>query len=433
MISSAHPSPAKAPSSFYYGWVIVGLAHVTLAFHVTTRFSFGIYQVPLIQEFGWSRGALGGAFALGLGTYAVLAPYTGSLLERHGPRAVMPWGCIVLGAAMAGSFFVSSLWHVYLFTGLLGGLGLSLSGFATHSAIMPRWFVRMRGRATGVALSGIGVGLLVLSPAIERAIAHWGWRAAYLWLGLAILLAIAPANFLLMRDNPEEKGQGPDGGPPRPPEALSAARGGRSGKGVREVFGTLRGDVRFWALVLLVFFIGLNANTLLSQLQLYLVDARYPTATAALIFGAVGFIRMLGSVVGGWVGDWIGRGRGVALSGAITAAGLVFLMALPALRGGFLNGLLFALLFGVGFGAMSSCYSALSGDCFEGPAYGVIVGFLEICYGLGGVVGPPLAGLMFDLTGNYYVPFSVISLGMVGSIFLGLFLQRELDRRKAAA
>ncbi|MBI3025377.1 MAG: MFS transporter [Candidatus Tectomicrobia bacterium] len=379
MISSAHPSPAEAPSSFYYGWVIVGLAHVTLAFHVTTRFSFGIYQVPLIQEFGWSRGALGGAFALGLGTYAVLAPYTGSLLERHGPRAVMPWGCIVLGAAMAGSFFVSSLWHVYLFTGLLGGLGLSLSGFATHSSIMPRWFVRMRGRATGVALSGIGVGLLVLSPAIERAIAHWGWRAAYLWLGLAILLVIAPANFLLMRDNPEEKGQGPDGGPPRPPEALSAARGGRSGKGVREVFGTLRGDVRFWALVLLVFFIGLNANTLLSQLQLYLVDARYPTATALL------------------------------------------------------NGLLFALLFGIGFGAMSSCYSALSGDCFEGPAYGVIVGFLEICYGLGGVVGPPLAGLMFDLTGNYYVPFSVVSLGMVGAIFLGLFLQRELDRRRAAA
>ncbi|OGL63832.1 MAG: hypothetical protein A3I72_13065 [Candidatus Tectomicrobia bacterium RIFCSPLOWO2_02_FULL_70_19] len=431
MTSGARPLSAGT-SALYYGWVIVALAHVTLAFHVITRFGFGIFQVPLIQEFGWSRGALGGAFALGLGVYAFLAPYTGSLLERHGPRAVMPWGCLILGAAMAGSFFISSLWHVYLFTGLLGGLGLAVSGFATHSAIMPRWFVRMRGRATGVMLSGIGVGILVLSPAIERAIALWGWRTAYLLLGLAIFLAIAPANFLLMRDYPEEKGQGPDGGPPRPPEALAAARGGREGKGVREVFAAVRGDVRFWALVLLVFCIGLNANTLMSQLPLFLVDAKYPTATAALIFGAVGFIRMLGSVVGGWVGDWAGRGRGVAVSGVVTAAGLVFLMALPALGGGIANGLLFALIYGVGLGGMSSCYSALAGDCFEGPTYGVIIGFLEICYGVGGMVGPPLAGLMFDLAGSYFVPFGVIAACIAGTVFIGLFLQREIGRRKAA-
>lgn len=416
----------------YYGWVIVGLAHVTLAFQVTTRFGFGIFQVPLIEEFGWSRGALGGAFALGLGTYALLVPYTGSLLERYGPRRVMPWGCVVAGAGMAGGVFVSSLWHVYLLSGLMTGVGLALSGFSTHSAIMPRWFVRMRGRATGLTLAGIGVGTLVLSPAIERAIAYWGWRAAYLVFGMAIVALIAPANFLLMRDYPEEKGQGPDGGPPRTPEALAAARGGHAGKGVREVFAAVRKDVRFWAIVLLALFIGLNANTLMSQLQLYLVDAKYPTATAALIFGAVGFIRMLGSVVGGWVGDRLGRGKGVALTGAIVASGLVFLMALPALGGGVANGLLFALLYGIGLGGMSACYSALAGDCFEGPTYGVIMGFLEICYGVGGVLGPPLAGMMFDLTGSYLVPFGVIAGCMGGTIFIGLFLQRELKRREAA-
>ncbi|MEK6712280.1 MAG: MFS transporter [Nitrospinota bacterium] len=428
-MSAAGRLPEKA---FYYGWAIVGLAHVTLAFQVTTRFGFGIFQVPLIEEFGWSRGALGGAFALGLGAYAVFVPYAGSLLERHGPRRVMPWGCVIAGLSMAGSFFVSSLWHVYLMSGLLCGTGLAISGFSTHSALMPRWFIRARGRATGLALAGIGVGTLVLSPAIERAIAYWGWRAAYLLFGLSILLLIVPANFLLMRDYPEEKGQGPDGGPPRSPEALAAARGGHSGKGVREVFAAVRGDARFWVFVLLAFCIGLNANTLMSQLQLYLVDQGYPTAPAALIFGAVGFLRMLGSVAGGWMGDRIGRGRGVALSAVIVALGLVHLLLLPALGGGIANGLLYALLYGAGVGAMSACYSALAGDCFEGPTYGVIIGFLEICYGLGGVVGPPLAGLMFDLTRSYAVPFSVIAACMVACIFIGFFLQPEPGRRKAA-
>ncbi|MBI3127696.1 MAG: MFS transporter [Candidatus Tectomicrobia bacterium] len=429
MIVDADRLPARAPS-FYYGWAIIGLAHLTLAFQVTTRFGFGIFQVPLIEEFGWSRGALGGAFALGLGAYAVAVPYAGSLLERYGPRRVMPWGCVIAGAGMTASFLVSSLWQVYLLSGILTGLGLALSGFGTHSAIMPRWFVRMRGRATGLALAGIGVGTLVLSPAIERAIAYWGWRYAYLLFGLSIVAVIAPLNFLLMRDYPEEKGQGPDGGPPRPPEVLSAVRGGHSGKGIRQVFLAVRGDIRFWAIVLLAFFIGLNANTIMSQLQLYLVDTGYPTATAALIFGAVGFIRMLGSVVGGWMGDGIGRGRGVAAAGGVVVLGLAFLLLLPAIGGGVANGLLYALIYGIGFGAISTCYSALAGDCFEGPTYGVIVGFLEICYGLGGVVGPPLAGLMFDLTGSYAIPFTVIAAGMGGSILIGFFLQWEIDRRK---
>ncbi len=416
------------PGLFYYGWVIVGLSFATLAFHVVTRFSFGIFQVPLIEEFGWSRGALGGAFSLGLGVYALAAPYSGSLLERMGPRAVMPWGSAVLAAAMIGSFFVTSLWHVYLFTGLLGGLGLALSGFAMHSAIMPRWFTQRRGRATGIALSGIGVGILVLSPVIERIIALWGWRAAYLCLGLAILLVIGPANLWLLRNHPEDVGQGPEGALPRPAGEASAVGGGHGGKGVREVFRAVRGDARFWGLVLLVFAIGLNNNTILSQLQLYLVDARYSTGAAALIFGAVGFIRTLGSVFGGWLGDMIGRGRGVAVSAAVVAAGLAILLLIPPLGGGFLPGYLFALIYGIGIGGMSACYSALAGDCFEGPTYGVIIGFMEICYGLGGVVGPPLAGLMFDYTGSYFVPFAVIIAAMIGSIFLALWLQANAGR-----
>ena len=175
MTSTAQPRPAPR---LYYGWIIVGLGFVTLAFQVVYRFSFSIFQIPLIAEFGWSRGTLSWAFSLSLLIYALSSPYIGSLLERHGPRAIMPWGCALVAVASLLGYFINTIWHVYLVIGLLGGIGLALNGFATNSAIMPRWFMRFRGRATGITLSGIGIGILVLLPLTERMIALWGWRLA---------------------------------------------------------------------------------------------------------------------------------------------------------------------------------------------------------------------------------------------------------------
>ena len=281
----------------------------------------------------------------------------------------MPWGSVILGLTFISCFFVSSLWHLYILFGLFAGYGLSLSGFSTHSAIMPRWFVKKRGRATGIALSGIGIGILVLAPLIERLIASVGWRYTYVIFGLVILCVVAPASFLLLRDVPEDVGQGPDGGPPRTPEELARAGIGHGGegKGVREVFSVVRHDIRFWCLILMVFAIGFNNNTIMSHLQLYLVDVGYGTALAAIILGSVGFIRTFGSIGGGWVGDLIGRGRGVALAAVVVAAGLTLLLLIPYFGGGILPGYAFALVYGIGIGAMSACYSALAGDWFRGP------------------------------------------------------------------
>jgi OFA family oxalate/formate antiporter-like MFS transporter len=85
-----------------------------MGFHNSARFSFTIFQVPLIEEFGWSRGALGGAFALMLGTYALTGPIIGSLFDRKGPRAIMPWGSIIIGAGLILGYFVNSLWQIYV-------------------------------------------------------------------------------------------------------------------------------------------------------------------------------------------------------------------------------------------------------------------------------------------------------------------------------
>ena len=191
-------------SGLYYGWVIVGVSFATMAFHMSASFSFSLFQVPLIEEFGWSRGALGGAFAVSMSLYAICNPKAGSILERKGPRALIPWGSVSIGLGLMLGFFISSLWHVYLFIGVLIGLGLSMSGFVTHSALLPRWFFRNRGLAAGIAISGIGIGSFILMPTIERLIANFGWRYAYLIFGASILLIILPLKLLLLRNHPSQ-------------------------------------------------------------------------------------------------------------------------------------------------------------------------------------------------------------------------------------
>ncbi len=270
----------KSSLRIYYGWIIVGLSFFTMAFHLTARFSFAIFQVPLIAEFGWTRGALGSVFALMMGLYALLSPFAGSLLDKFGPRAVVPWGSVMVGTGLVGGFFISSLWHAYLLLGMFIGLGTALSGFATHSAILPRWFRQKRGIATGIVLSGIGIGSLFLSPTIERLIAHFGWRIAYLVYGFFVLGILAPLNFIFLRDRPESMGQRLDGLPRPEAEATSPRKAETDeGNSIGQVFFRVKNSKSFWALALLGFIVGFHTNTILSHLQLYLVDTGFSTAT----------------------------------------------------------------------------------------------------------------------------------------------------------
>ncbi len=418
---SGYPARSGRTSGLYYGWVIVGVSFITMAFHMSASFSFSLFQVPLIQEFGWSRGALGGAFALSMSLYAICNPKAGSILERKGPRALIPWGSVSIALGLMLGFFISSLWHVYLFIGVFIGLGLSMSGFVTHSALLPRWFFRNRGLAAGIAISGIGIGSFILMPTIERLIAVFGWRYAYLIFGASILFIILPLKLLLLRNAPADVGQNIDGasdeeaaGFPKPPASQS--------QNVGEVFRRIRGEKNFWALTILVFVIGLNNNSIWSQLQIFLVDAKFSTAFGAFVFGLTGAIRILGSVVLGWASDRMPRKRAQAIALFLSGLGVLILLLVPHMNNGIVFAFMFAVIYGFGVGGMSACYAAMTADAYGGRSFAVIIGLLEISFGLGGFIGPPMAGFMFDYTGSYVLPFCIVVIFQTVALFVCQFV-----------
>src|ERR1700747_1260648 len=181
---SAHWS-ARLP--FYYGWVIVGVAFVTMALGVTARTSFSLLMPPLIDEFGWDRGLAAGAFSFGFLVSAAISPVLGRLIDRRGPRFVIEAGILINAAGLAGATLISTPWQLYATLGLLVGIGANSMTYSVHSQFLPNWFVRRRALAIGIAFFGVGAGAILILPWLQALILSEGWRSACWKLGVITL------------------------------------------------------------------------------------------------------------------------------------------------------------------------------------------------------------------------------------------------------
>ena len=195
---------------FYYGWVIIAVAFMTMAVAVTARTSFSLLMPPLIDEFGWDRGLAAGAFSFGFLVSAVVSPVSGRVMDRRGPRIVIESGVVLVALGLFLAPFIASAWHLYLTLGVAVGAGANLMSFTAHSQFLPNWFVRRRALAISIAFSGVGAGAITLLPWLQSIIAHDGWRAACWTMGLIALLVLGPLN-LLVRRGPQSIGLLPDG------------------------------------------------------------------------------------------------------------------------------------------------------------------------------------------------------------------------------
>src|SRR3954468_9721071 len=162
---AAVPAAAKQRATrlpFFYGWLLVAVAFVTMAVGVNARTAFSLLFPPILDEFGWERGATAGVFSFGFLVSAFLSPLVGWLMDRRGPRIVLELGIFVLALGLLAATVATAPWQLYLTLGVAVGSGSSLLGFSGQSLYLPQWFVRRRGLAMSVAFSGVGVGSLLL-------------------------------------------------------------------------------------------------------------------------------------------------------------------------------------------------------------------------------------------------------------------------------
>jgi MFS family permease len=402
------PSPPHWSSRlpFYYGWLVIGIAFVTMAVAVSARTAFSLLLPPLIDEFGWERGLASGAFSFGFLVSAVTGPFVGRVMDRHGPRVVIETGVAMLAVGLLTAPAIGAPWQLYLTLGVLVGCGANLMSFSAQSLFLPNWFMRRRAFAISIAFSGVGVGALLLLPWLQSIISRDGWRSACWIMGLIVLLALGPLN-LFVRRRPQDLGLLPDG------ERGSAGAGAahRAAAVVDEAWVAIEWTLaralrtaRFWWIALGYFCALIAWYAVQVHQTKYLIEVGFSPLTAAWALGLVSAVAIPGQIGLGALSDRIGREWiwTIGCTGfAICYSALIALEHSPS------PVMLYVMVITQGFlgYALTSVMGAIVAEIFEGPHFGAIFGTITVALLGGGAAGPWLAGAIHDATGSYRPAF----------------------------
>jgi MFS family permease len=415
----------------FYGWVVVVVGFVTLGVAFGVWYSFSVFFLAIVKDFGWSRAAASSIFSIFIISQALTGLLAGLLQDRFGPRVVIPVGSLIVAVALALSSRAQSLSHLYLTYGLLAGAGVSLLGFSSHAAFIPKWFERKRGLAVGIAMSGIGFGMLVLIPLMEKAISRYGWRNAYLILAALVLFVVAPLNLLLSRRSPEALNLRPDGDKEgmesRPKTSMVMKIVDPVWAGKDWTIAMAARTRRFWFLMLAFFFLSFTYQGTLLHAVSAMVDAGLSRETGAYYFGILGIAGSTGKVLLGYLSDLFGREKINTVGVTVAAIGISCLLGISAFQGPM--ALVFAILFGLGYGAAAPLLPSVSADIFLGKSFGLVFAMICIGGGAGGSTGSFVTGLLRDISGSYSLPFSLFYFCLsVSCVFIWLAGPRKVRR-----
>jgi len=418
----------------YYGWIIVAVSFITLFLALGIRYSFSVFFIAVLEEYGWGRGETAGAFSLAMVVHGLFAPVTGTLVDRLGPRKLFPLGAGFLIVGLVAASRIRTLWHLYLYFGVVVAIGVNTLSYAPHMSLIPKWFIRKRGLASGLVLAGIGMGAMVLLPATEYIIDSLGWRSAFIVLAVLVLCVIVPLTLVFQRRSPEEVGQFPDGregGSPllMNPSKEASESSPRSSLVMKQwTVSAALVTSSFWYVSFTVFCNGFVINLLLVHQAVHMVDMGYSPILAASLVGLVGFIGSLGGIGWGFISDRMGREVANTFGGLAAFSGVLsFLFLDHASSSWLLYG--YVVLYGLGFGSFGPMTATATGDLFPGNALGRILSIQSIGFGMGGALGAYAGGYFYDTTGSYMIPFLMLLVTIllgIGGIWLAAPRRRAL-------
>ena len=404
-------------SRFYYGWIIVGIASLTMMIVMGIFFASGVLFAAVVSEFGWSRTTASLPFSIGLVSYAATAWLAGRLFDAYGPRWLFPLGALCMGGGLVVSAQATTVWHLCLGWGILAAQGFNLAGFAPHLALglpVVRPPPRHR-RRPGARRRQPGRPVHRAAHAISGRPARLALDL-YIALGVAVILILAPLNALWQRHRPQDIGLHPEGDVADPPHTETPAR---ASLGISHMLDALR-TARFWYLFLSVCSIGWLSNITTVHQLAHMVDSGFADLLAAWVIGATGLLRAFSSTLWGSLSDRFGREPIFTIGTVLCMAGIGCLAVLQAPGAlGLLYG--YAIGFGIGYGVHGSVQAAATADLFPARHLGVILGALELGWGMGGFGGAWLGGYWYDHHGGYHGAF-VLTVLICALGCLGLWL-----------
>ncbi|MBN1644246.1 MAG: MFS transporter [Dehalococcoidales bacterium] len=404
----------------HYSWVMVYLSSFLLAMVALRISTFGVFLLPLTDEFKWERGSLSIAITIATIAGAVLAIFIGKLSDKYGPRLFVTIYAVMTSVGFLLMTQVRELWHVYAIWGVLMG-SASASAYLPLMSTIPRWFKTKMTTAIGITITGFSIGSVVWPPVTQLLIDWLDWRWTFVVMSIVNAVLIIPLAQLL-KNKPEDLGLLPYG---------ETAVVDEKKKTAPSVVGlTLRQTVRtsgFWLTGLIFFCFYAVLNVVFIHIIAHAQDIKIQPIIAASTISIISGISVFPRLTIGFISDKIGSLKALVIGLAVATVALVFLVVSPSAWAFYA----FTVIFGLAYGATVPLETAVPAMLFGTRSLGSIMSIMGLVSTVGFAASPPIAGAIFDATQKYQTAFITCLILMIIGLALSAVMLRWKSKLKS--
>ncbi|PGY06339.1 MFS transporter [Bacillus sp. AFS031507] len=398
----------KEKGKIFYGWwIVVATFLIMTLIYAPIANLVSLFILPVTKELGFGPSQFMLYFTIMALAAMAVGPIAGRLMRKMDVRVYLTLFILIASVAFVGFSFSTKLIHFYLFA-ILMGAGMAGGAMIPASVLITNWFNKKRGLCLGIALSGSGFGGVILSPLVNWLITAYGWRSAYLVLGILIAAVLVPLAVFVIRLDPADKGLSPLS---EESTLISTQK--------KELTGTTQGEalksLSFWTLCLAILVGGLVVNAMLINLAPYLASIGTTAKTAALLLSLGSGMVIVGKLVVGRLFDKLGLVTTLLIISAGSMVSFLFLMKANII----LPAILYTVFSGIGSTAVTVTPAYMTGALFGEKEFGAKYGVVAIFISLGAAITPIVSGALYHISHSYG---SLLTVLMVLSIVqFGLF------------
>jgi MFS family permease len=426
--------PTNREKRIFYGWFIVGVAFLCwFAADAFGWYTFGLFLGPMKGELGWTTVMMTGALTTRTIAAGLLGPLIGPLADtKYGARMLMSIGVIIAGGVPFAVSYVQNIWQYYFIYGVIGALGMVGYGSLVTNTILAKWFIRKRGRAMAISTLGISLSGLAFVPLTHFLISDFGWRNTLMVLGIIVWgLTVIPVA-IFVRRRPEDMGLLPDGDDPESISLKSQGLAETTNISSGERIWTLRDALRTKALwLLLVGFnlAGLSISGVMIHLIPYLLDKGFSKDIAASAMTIFALCCALVKIPWGLISERVSVRICIIISYTGCAFGILVLLTSQSVPLVFI----YVIIYGASMGADLVLRDLIWADYFGRTFIGTIRGVIMPAYMIALAGGPLFAAWLYDLTGNYQIPYIIFFVTLLlGAFFIYLAAPPKPTRAEIA-
>jgi predicted MFS family arabinose efflux permease len=403
-----------------YAFVVVGLIFTCLLIAAGLRSAPGVLLLPWANDFGWSRGIISAAAAIGIFLFGLMGPFAAALMLSFGVRRVLIAALALMSAATGLSYFMTSPWELVLTWGVMSGLAGGCVAMTLGATIVNRWFISHRGLVMGLLSASTSTGTLAFLPLLAVIAQYSGWRAVVLTIAAASA-AMIPFVIWLLPEHPEDAGLTPYGTPAGTiPTSRPIAQ-----NPISNAILTLRraaGNGNFWLLFGTFFVCGLTTNGLVGTHLIALCgDHGIGEVRASTLLAVMGAFDLVGTTASGWLTDRFDARKLLFVYYAIRGLSLIYLpysdFSLASLS-------IFSVLFGLDWIATIPPTLKLTNQVFGDRDAPIVFGWIAAGHQAGAASAALFAGLLRQIEGAYLQAFVIAGVMALGAALMSLLIAR---------